>query len=196
MNIKTQLDRILETWDLLKHPFYQAWRAGDLPVEALRLYAREYGGFINILPQGWETLFDTSTAQEEREHAALWADFTAAIGGVGGEPSLVETEKLARDAAQLFATPVSALGALYAFEAQQPATAKSKLEGLRSHYQVPKAAARYFELHSANWEESTKILVQIEGLPLALQEKVLLACKQMAESLWAALTGIYETCSD
>lgn len=196
MTIKAQLDQILEKWDLLKHPFYQAWSAGTLPMEALRLYAQEYGAFINTLPRGWESVDDASTAREEREHATFWDDFTAAIGGVGGEPSLIQTEKLARDAAQLLATPVSALGALYAFEAQQPATAASKLEGLKAHYQVPEAAAKYFELHSTNGEESAKILAQIQGLPPALQEQALLACEQMAESLWTALTGIYKTCSD
>ena len=60
--MKQQLDTILEKWDLLKHPFYQAWSAGTLPVEALQVYAREYGNFIANLPRGWETLNDAATA--------------------------------------------------------------------------------------------------------------------------------------
>ena len=47
MNTKKRFDTILEKWDLLKHPFYQAWSAGTLPVEALKVYASEYGAFIN-----------------------------------------------------------------------------------------------------------------------------------------------------
>ena len=33
MPTKQRLDSIVEKWDLLKHPFYQAWSAGTLPVE-------------------------------------------------------------------------------------------------------------------------------------------------------------------
>lgn len=79
MTTKQQLDSILEKWDLLKHPFYQAWSAGSLPVEALKVYAQEYGTFINILEDGWKTLGDLETAEEEREHAELWEQFAFAM---------------------------------------------------------------------------------------------------------------------
>jgi pyrroloquinoline-quinone synthase len=72
MTIKQRLDSTLEKWDLLKHPFYQSWSAGTLPVEALKVYASEYGAFINILTVGWQTLDDPETAKEEQEHAELW----------------------------------------------------------------------------------------------------------------------------
>lgn len=198
MTMKAQLDSILGRWDLLKHPFYQAWSAGTLPVEALRLYAREYGTFIGTLPRGWEALNDANTSREEQEHMALWADFTMALGGSIGAPELPQTRALVRNALNLFASPVSALGALYAFEAQQPATARSKLEGLRAHYEVPGTGEKYFELHAANWEESARILEQIQTLPPSQQEEARHACEQMAESLWKALSGIHESaaCSD
>src|SRR3990172_11441771 len=79
MTTQQQLDSILEKWDLLKHPFYQAWSAGTLPVDALKVYAAEYGAFINILANGWETLDDPETAQEEKEHAELWESFAEAL---------------------------------------------------------------------------------------------------------------------
>lgn len=193
--MKEQLNTILEKWDLLKHPFYQAWSAGTLPVEALQVYAREYGNFIQSLPRGWETLNDAETAEEEREHAALWTDFTAAVGSFTADASLPATASLVHTSETLFATPASALGAMYAFEAQQPATAKSKLDGLKTHYKLPQGVEPYFEIHSANWHESEKILRQIEALPAAEQTQALAACEQMASSLWDALTGIHEvTC--
>src|SRR3990172_2859590 len=126
--MKQELETILEKCDLLKHPFYQAWSAGTLPVEALQVYAREYGNFIATLPRAWETLNDPETAAEERDHAELWTDFTAAVGGFTADASLDPTVRLARVSDELFAARASALGALYAFEAQQPATAKSKLD--------------------------------------------------------------------
>lgn len=58
MNLQTQLNDRIGGKALLKHPFYQAWESGELPVDALRTYAREYGAFIATMPQGWETLND------------------------------------------------------------------------------------------------------------------------------------------
>lgn len=190
--MKDRLDQILERWNLLKHPFYQAWSAGTLPVEALQVYAREYGSFISALPRAWETLGDSETAREEREHADLWTDFTAAVGGFAADASLPQTVGLARVSDALFAARASALGALYAFEAQQPATAQSKLDGLKTHYRLPREVEPYFEVHSANWHESEKILRQLETLSAEEQTHALAACEQMAHSLWDALTGIHE----
>jgi pyrroloquinoline quinone (PQQ) biosynthesis protein C len=84
---------------------------------------------------------------------------------------------------------------MYAFEAQQPATAKSKLDGLKEHYSLPVEAEPYFEVHSANWHESEKILSAVEQLSGEEQAQVKQACENMAKALWNALTGIHEeTC--
>lgn len=190
--MKQQLDTVLEKWNLLKHPFYQAWSMGTLPVDALQVYAREYGNFIATLPRGWETLNDAETAQEEREHAEMWSDFTAAIGSFTADASLPTTANLVGASRTLFASRASALGALYAFEAQQPATAQSKLDGLKTHYKLPHGVEPYFEVHAKNWHESEKILRMIESLPANEQEEALAACDQMAQSLWDALTGIHD----
>ena len=44
------LDAIVEERSLLKHPFYQAWNAGTLPLESLREYARQYFHFEAAFP--------------------------------------------------------------------------------------------------------------------------------------------------
>jgi pyrroloquinoline-quinone synthase len=193
--MKKELTTILEKWDLLKHPFYQAWSTGTLPVSALRTYASEYGAFIEALPEGWLTLQDAATAEEEREHAALWERFAAALGTHLTPPEIKETSELLATSQRLFATPTTALGALYAFEAQQPATAASKLTGLKQHYTLPVDAEPYFEIHAANEHESEKILAAIESLPTDQQEVAQKACEEMAQALWNALSGIYrQTC--
>ncbi len=193
--MKQQLDTVLEKWNLLKHPFYQAWSAGTLPVDALQVYAREYGNFIATLPLGWETLNDAETADEEREHAEMWTDFTAALGSFSADASLPQTSNLVRSSRTLFAARASALGAMYAFEAQQPATAQSKLDGLKTHYKLPQGVEPYFEVHANNGHESEKLLRMLEALPAAEQAEALAACDKMAASLWDALTGIHDaTC--
>jgi pyrroloquinoline-quinone synthase len=195
MTTQQHLDSILEKWDLLKHPFYQAWSAGTLPVDALKVYAAEYGAFINILAEGWKTLDDAETAQEEMEHAELWEGFASALGTNIGKPQFHETKELVDTANELFASPATTLGAMYAFEAQQPATAKSKLDGLKMHYSLPAEVEPYFEVHSANWHESKKILAALETLSPEGQALAEEACESMAEALWNALSGIHEeTC--
>ncbi len=193
--MKEQLDAVLERWNLLKHPFYQAWSAGTLPVEALRAYAHEYGRFIAALPNGWETLGDPETAAEEREHAELWDRFAVAVGAADRPQHRAlppQTEHLLRLAGEAFAKRASALGALYAFEAQQPATAQSKLEGLRRFYAFSAEAELYFDVHSSNHHEAAKLLRQIAALSAEEQAQALSACAQMAEAMWNALTGIHQ----
>ena len=193
--MKQQLDQILDKWNLLKHPFYQAWSMGTLPVDALKVYAREYGAFISVLPEGWTTLHDDETAQEEREHAELWECFASALDTKVAGPQLTETQSLVDTARRLFSKTTSSLGAMYAFEMQQPATAQSKLNGLKTHYHLPADTEPYFEIHSSNEHESEKLLAALEQLSAEDQTEALAACELMAESLWNALTGIYnKTC--
>ena len=53
----------------------------------------------------------------------------------------------------MFTNRPQALGALYAFEHQQPATAKSKLAGLRKHYNLAPSAEVYFDIHQDDEDE-------------------------------------------
>ncbi|GBC91834.1 PqqC-like protein [bacterium HR15] len=160
MTIKEQLDQVIARWNLLEHPFYQAWNGGTLPIDALRDYAREYGAFICELPAGWRIQQDEETAHEEEEHIELWAQFAISLGVTVGMPQRSAVHHLVMTARELFAEPATALGALYAFEAQQPATAQSKLEGLTRHYALPDGVRPYFEVHAANHHEAEKLLTR------------------------------------
>jgi len=195
MKLRESLDRILQRWSLLQHPFYRAWNEGSLSTGALQLYAAEYADFIALLPGGWEQLDQGATAEEEREHIKLWRDFAAALGAGVGPASLPQTKALREKAAELFAHPVSALGALYAFEAQQPATAESKLKGLRSYYELPETAHAYFRVHQNNGDEAEVLLARMENLPQAEQLLAARACEDMAEALWEGLSGIQAAAS-
>lgn len=192
MDFKQVLDSKISNYDLLNHPFYRAWSAGELPVEALKCYAREYGAFISTLPIGWETLNDPETVEEETEHIEMWADFADGLNTMVSEAQIPQVKTLLKTAEKLFSESETALGALYAFEAQQPETAKSKLTGLKEFYQLPKKVEPYFETHSHNEHEAEKILERIGELPSDSQEIVAQACEQMSSALWDALTGIHD----
>ena len=192
MNFKQALDSKIADYNLLNHPFYQAWSAGELPVEALQSYAREYGAFISTVPKGWEALEETETAAEETEHIDLWADFAAGLDTTVAEAQIPQVKTLMETAHELFSEPTTALGALYAFEAQQPATSQSKLTGLKAFYQLPKSVEPYFETHSHNEHETEKLIERIGRLPSASHTIVVQACEQMSVALWDALTGIHD----
>ncbi len=192
MSIKQRLDAKISSWDLLKSPFYQAWSAGTLPREALRTYAREYGALISLMPYGWETLDDEEIAREERAHLELWQDFAQDLHTEVGEACIPQVDNLVQTSKRLFANATTALGALYAFESQQPATAKSKLEGLKAFYNVGRTGESYFEIHSHNEHESEKLLHRIAALSTEEQGEVIHACETMSVALWDALNGIYD----
>ncbi len=45
-----QLDARIARFDLLCHPFYKAWSAGELSRDDLREYARDYFHHVNAFP--------------------------------------------------------------------------------------------------------------------------------------------------
>ncbi len=191
IDIKQRLERKITDYNLLNHPFYQAWNVGELSLEALRCYAREYGAFIATIPAGWKNLEEDDIAEEETEHIEMWEDFANGLDTGISEPQIPQVKALLQVADELFSQPTTALGALYAFEAQQPATAQSKLTGLKQFYLLPETVEPYFETHSHNEHETEKLLVRIEALPAASHTTIVQACEQMSSALWNALSGIY-----
>ncbi len=192
MDFKQALDSKIADHNLLNHPFYQAWSSGELPIEALRSYAREYGAFISTVPDGWEAVGDTETAVEEVEHIDLWADFAAGLDTRVSEADIPQVKTLVETANALFSERATALGALYAFEAQQPATAQSKLVGLKAFYRLPETVEPYFETHSHNDHEAEMLLERMAELPSESHDTAIQACEEMSVALWNALTGIHD----
>ncbi len=198
MDIKHELDAVVAKYDLLKHPFYESWSAGTLPVSALKTYAEEYGAFVQTVPAGWAAHGDVRTATEEVTHAVLWEGFANALGTTSLEgPKLPATKELVGTCTELFGQPVTSLGGLYAFEAQQPKTSTSKLKGLQDHYsQLPKEVHPYFAVHADDVQEMGWIVERLEGKSDAEKEQAVEACERVAKGLWDALTGIHnEHCS-
>ncbi len=192
MELEARLDEIVKRWDLLKHPFYQSWSAGTLPKCGLESYAREYGAFIALLPQGWKTLSDPHTAEEEEEHLTLWREFAAQLNTTVGQAEIPLVADLVETAHDLFARPSEAAGAMYAFEVQQPETAQSKLDGLKVHYDFSDSSLRYFEEHARNEHEREKLLERMKNFPSESRSLALQACETMCKALWGALDGIYQ----
>lgn len=193
ITVSDQCDRIIAKHSLLRHPFYVAWSEGTLPVAALKDYASEYGVFIGAIGQGWQTIGDPAHARIESQHAKVWERaFAIPLGTSVTVPRVKEVVELVGASRELFAERPTALGALYAFEAQQPLTARSKLKGLNEHYShLPECCGEYFRLHDDGYDELAPLAGEMEKLNPADREKALIACERMSRALYDALTGIH-----
>jgi pyrroloquinoline-quinone synthase len=188
-----ELDAIVAAHDLNDHPFYKAWRAGTLPRAALASYASDYAAFIETIETGWRTLGDPAHAATEREHTGLWGHFREALAADAREGAgCKEAAALATEARRAFEDVPESVGALYAFEAQQPSTARSKLAGLTEHYGVSEHASAYFRAHADDYGERERLRELAARLTPPELARANRACKRLCEAMWAALSGILE----
>ena len=189
-----ELDAIVRQFDLNAHPFYVAWRAGELPIERLREYATEWAPFIAALDRGWDRIGEPSYAAEERAHDILWSGFRASLGSSGGM-TRPQSATLVAVGDNAFAAVPEALGALYSFEVQQPATAQSKLAGLREHYAgtVDEAGQAYFVEHAIETDEPAMLAAKIDALSDDDFARTKTACAVFSAAAWGALDGVYYT---
>ena len=214
----TRLDARTAPYDLLKHPFYQAWTAGELTREDLAHYAAEYYHHVSAFPTYLSALHSNlpdaelrrevlrNLADEEgtdahnaRPHSALWMDFATAMGAT---PAAVQTHKLQPETEALIATfralmqapAPAAMAALYAYEARVPAIAREKAIGLTNLYGADAAATRYFTLHQTADVHHAQVWRDLLDAQLALdptaEEPALAAAEQAARALWQTLDGI------
>lgn len=192
MDIQSRFDAVIAQYDLLQHPFYQAWAMGTLPVEALRDYSNDWASFIGLVPKGWRCCGEEAIANEEVEHRGLWEDFAQGLGVTTGPAKAEGAKALAQTVDAYFESPVAALGSLYAFEAQQPHTSASKLQGLKDHYSLPESAHVYFQVHETDFAEPALLMERIRSLSPTEQETALASCEATAKALWEGLTSLYE----
>ncbi len=192
-NVSSACDDRVAMKRLLDHPFYVAWSEGRLPVSALRVYAREYGAFISAVPEGWRAAGDAAHAREEEHHARVWRDtFAGTLGESASTPSVREVTELLALSSDLFSTEPTAAGALYAFETQQPGTARSKLKGLLEFYpEIPAACREYFVLHDGDYGEREALAEKLNRLGPEDGQRAIESCERMASALYDALTGIH-----
>jgi pyrroloquinoline-quinone synthase len=170
-----QLDSRIAPFDLLCHPFYQAWSAGELSREDLREYAADYYHHVKAFPTYLAELGmrledgelrravlanladekggDGSGGSADREHAELWLDFAEGMGSgrnLRGHEPLTEVREMVTSFHSVASegTPEEALAAFYAYESQVPRVAKEKARGLREVYGADEKTCGYFTLHA------------------------------------------------
>jgi len=211
--ILEKIDAAIAEKSLLKHPFYQDWQMGKLSRAALQLYAAQYYRHVEAFPKHLRVLAARTEgpirdiilqnlAEEEdpsSPHPKLWRDFAATLGvneeDITNCPALPGTQAVVETFREIVGDrPVAeAIAALYAYEAQVPEIAITKIDGLKNFYGInsPKALA-YFAVH----EEADKahraawrgwLEQQAEGD----EAEILATTHRALDALWGALDAVH-----
>jgi pyrroloquinoline-quinone synthase len=218
MELQTFLSTLegrIARYDVLCHPYYSAWTAGQLTRDDLREYASAYYQHIASFPCYLSTLHSRlddgdlrrsvlrNLCDEEiegRPHSELWLDFAEGMGAdrdqVRAHPPLPEVRELVSEFRRVArqGSTAEALAAFYAYESQVPRVAKAKADGLAARYAADAKTCGYFRLHqvadvkhSQVWHEllSTEIAAHPEQA-----ESALAAAENAARALWHVLDAM------
>lgn len=164
MNMIKKIDEIIEEKSLLKHEFYQMWSAGNLTLESLAGYSKEYFQLVKAVPSFMTCIIDHSSdesvlpelianRQEEFDHIRPWIAFAGQLGvsedDLVSYPGSDKTCQAVSDLNNLMDTFDGGSCAMYAFEKEIPKISQTKLDGLAEFYGITSdAATEYFKLHT------------------------------------------------
>ena len=211
-----KIDAAIAEKNLLKHPFYQDWQAGKLSRESLQLYAAQYYRHVEAFPKHLRILAaraDESLkpvvlenlAEEENPagpHPQLWRDFASALGvsedDITTSPSLPGTQNVVHTFRDICANRslAEAVAALYAYEAQVPEIAATKIDGLHRFYGITGSkGTMYFSVHEeadkAHREAWRNWLAQNASTDNVSEDQVFASANEALTALWGALDAVH-----
>jgi len=215
MTTSSLIDSKVAERAMLKHPFYQAWTEGRLPLETLRDYSRQYFHHVEAFPRAVSAVHSScpdrdgrrmlaeNLAEEEgveagkQDHATLWLMFATGLGesedAVRAQQLNPETQALIETFRKLSRRSYAAgLGALYAYESQFPGVASAKIEGLIDRYGISdEPTLRFFRVHEyADVEHSSVCRALLDRLPEDEKAEAVAAGEELAGALWNFLSGV------
>jgi pyrroloquinoline-quinone synthase len=197
-----RIERARERWNVLEHPFYQRWSAGELSREELAAYSGQYRHATAAIARLSTAVAESAPAaeraglrrhaEEEEAHIALWDGFVEAVGGEVAAAPTPET----RDCVDVWTATddrLSQLVRLYAIESGQPAISETKRLGLAEHYGIGDGPGNeYFRVHEkADVEHAAEGRSLIEAhLDGADPDALLAAAESAFEANWRLLDGV------
>ncbi|MFM9148905.1 MAG: TenA family transcriptional regulator [Solirubrobacterales bacterium] len=202
MNLWDRIEQSRARWNVLEHPFYQRWSAGELTLDELADYSGQYryateavatmsAGVADAAPDVERKGLEAH-AREEADHVGIWDQFVDAVGGeVTAEPNPETVECVeAWTRADGFGPQ---LARLFAVESGQPEISKTKSKGLSEFYGIEDAPAReYFTVHATmdveHAEEGRKL---VERYMADFDEDELASAAEEAfRANWRLLDGV------
>ena len=188
--------------NVLDHPFYQRWSAGELSADELARYAGQYRHATEAIARLSTDAAEAAPggvrddlrrhADEEVAHVGLWDDFVEATGGeIGAEPTPETAECVSSWTAPT--GYLQSLARLYAIESGQPEISRVKREGLRSFYGIEDGSGtEYFRVHErtdASHADEARGLIE-SALEDADAEELVAAAESTFRANWRLLDGI------
>ena len=199
-NVWERIEAARERHDVLSHPFYQRWSAGELSKDELARYSGQYRHAVVAVASLSDYVAEAvgrpglaDHAAEEYEHVGLWDGF---VGAVGGDVTATATPETA-DCVEAWTARdggVAALARLYAIESGQPQISVTKLDGLRRHYGVDSPEGTgYFTVHRGrdveHAGEGRELLGELISTK-ADEDEAVAAAESAFEANWRLLDGV------
>ena len=207
-----KLNKKLDQYHLLNHPFYKSWNEGKLTREIIKDYAEQYYQHVKAFPRYISATHSICEDIEKRkillenlqdeenpnaDHPKLWKNFALAMGADPDKIENVKREWFTNDMIENFfyqarKSYAEGLASLYTYERQIPEIAETKIRGLKNFYGVTsKEGLEFFEAHKAadviHRKECEKLL---DALTEEEKEKAEKASVLTARYLWNFLSGM------
>ncbi len=207
-----ELNKKLDQYHLLNHPFYKSWNEGKLTREIIKDYAEQYYQHVKAFPRYISATHSICEDIEKRkillenlqdeenpnaDHPKLWKNFALAIGADKDKIEDVKREWFTNDMIENFfhqarKSYAEGLASLYTYERQIPEIAETKIRGLKNFYGVTsKEGLEFFEAHKAadviHRKECEKLLDALTEEEKVKAEK---ASMLTARYLWNFLSGM------
>ena len=207
-----ELNKKLDQYHLLNHPFYKSWNEGKLNREIIKDYAEQYYQHVKAFPRYISATHSICEDIEKRkillenlqdeenpnaDHPKLWKNFALAMGADPDKIENVKREWFTDDMIENFfyqarKSYAEGLASLYTYERQIPEIAETKIRGLKKFYGVTsKEGLEFFEAHKAadviHRKECEKLL---DALTEEEKEKAEKASVLTARYLWNFLSGM------
>ena len=207
-----ELNKKLDQYHLLNHPFYKSWNEGKLTREIIKDYAEQYYQHVKAFPRYISATHSICEDIEKRkillenlqdeenpnaDHPKLWKNFALAMGADADKIEDVKREWFTNDMIENFfhqarKSYAEGLASLYTYERQIPEIAETKIRGLKNFYGVTsKEGLEFFEAHKAadviHRKECEKLLDALTKEEKVKAEK---ASMLTARYLWNFLSGM------
>ena len=215
MSFSKELQKSLEDLHLLKHPFYQAWSRGEVPLNRLKEYAAQYYIHVKAFPRyisaahsmcpdlKQRRILLENLADEEGLHATphpqLWMQFAKGLGLQPQEVEKAAPKKSIQKLIQTFfdscrSSYAEGIASLYAYESQIPEVAETKIQGLKEHYGINDAEAlSFFEVHKeADIHHRKALEALMDRFSHAERGPALKAAKSGGQALWDFLSDMHQ----